>query len=190
MDALLIIDMQNECFSQAERFDRDGTIGRINEIIAHFRSRNDRIVFVQHDGTAENYMIPGTEGWRIVDGLDLEEGDTFVDKRANDAFYDSELDSVLKEMGIRRLYCTGLATDFCFNSTVQSALTRDYDVVVIRECHTTADRPMLTAARIIAFFNWLWANLTPTKGRIEVRSIDEIVPDRGEVRAGSAETMS
>ncbi len=168
MNALLVIDMQKECFDLAKRFDKDGTISRINALIDLFRKNGEKIVFIQHDGTAENYLFPNTPGWQIVDGLNKKDSDMYVGKMANDAFYNTSLDRSLRDLGVDTLYCTGLATDFCFNATVQSALTRDYVVRVVGDSHTTVDRPMLEAKKVIEFFNWLWANMTPTKGRIEV----------------------
>jgi nicotinamidase-related amidase len=174
MNALLVIDMQNDCFDLAKRFDKDGTISRINTLIDLFREKGGKIIFIQHDGTAENYMFPNTHGWQIVDALNKKDSDIYVGKTANDAFYGTELDRMIRDANVDTLYCTGLATDFCFNATVQSALTRDYAVRVVGDCHTTADRPMLGAEKIIAYFNWLWANMTPTRGRIEVVGSEDV----------------
>jgi hypothetical protein len=61
------------------------------------------------------------------------------------------------------------------NATVHSALVRDYDIVIARDCHTTADRPHQTAGQLIDFHNWLWENLTPTNGAITVKALQEIL---------------
>jgi len=36
------------------------------------------------------------------------------------------------------------------------------------DAHTTADRPNVSAEKLIAHHNWLWSELTPTEGKITV----------------------
>jgi nicotinamidase-related amidase len=175
MDALLIIDMQVGCFSKVPRFDTEGTVKRINRLSAAFRDRGKPVVFIQHDGTKEDYLFPGTEDFQVLPELLRAKDDIFITKAANDAFYRSELDGTLKSMDVDTLYVTGLATEFCVNATIHSALVRDYNQVIVQDCHTTADRPVMNAREIIDFHNWLWANLTPTVGTIAVKSMEEIL---------------
>lgn len=74
---------------------------------------------------------------------------------------------------IKELVITGCATDFCVDATVKSALTNDYNLTIIADAHTTADRPHVSAEKLIAHHNWLWSELTPTEGRIVVsKSLD------------------
>jgi nicotinamidase-related amidase len=167
MDALIIIDMQNGCFA-TPRVDREGTAKRINAIAAHFRERGLPVFFIQHDGTKERYLFPGTEDFEIIGELTRAPSDRFVAKTANSAFYETSLDADLRSLGVSRLFVCGLATDFCVNATIHSALLHDYDLVILSDCHTTADRPSLDARTVIEFHNWLWAELTPTKGTIKV----------------------
>jgi hypothetical protein len=54
-------------------------------------------------------------------------------------------------------------------------LVKDYDIVVVKDAHTTADRPALEAEAVIGFHNWLWENLTPTRGRIVVKTTEDIL---------------
>ena len=51
---------------------------------------------------------------------------------------------------------TGSATDFCVDTTVRAAASRDYEVALIADGHTTRDRPHLEAAAIIQHHNWMW----------------------------------
>ena len=174
MEALLIIDMQKGCF-ETPRYDRAGTAERINKVSAHFRKEGKPVVFIQHDGSKEDYLLPGSDDFEILPELVRGVSDYFVTKTVNDAFYKTNLDQLLKQLKITTIFITGMATDFCVNATIHSALVRDYNLVVVKECHTTADRPILDARSIIEFHNWLWENLTPTEGRIIVRSIEDVL---------------
>jgi nicotinamidase-related amidase len=75
---------------------------------------------------------------------------------------------------IDELFITGCATDFCVESTIQSALTKDYNITVVSDGHTTGDRLNFTAEKVIEHYNWVWQNMIPTKGKIEVKDFDQI----------------
>ncbi|MBN2618232.1 MAG: isochorismatase family protein, partial [Spirochaetales bacterium] len=68
-------------------------------------------------------------------------------------------------------------TDFCVNATIHSALLKNYNIVVISDCHTTADKPMICAKDIIEYHNLLWSNLTPTNGSIKIKNHKEIIEE-------------
>src|SRR5690606_35544843 len=82
--------------------------------------------------------------------------------------------SKLTELNITELFITGCATDFCIESTIQSALTKDYNITVVENGHTTGERPHLKAEKVIEHYNWVWRNMIPTKGKIEVKTFEEI----------------
>jgi len=176
LKALLIIDMQAGSFSaETPRYKAAEVIQRINALSGLFRKQANPVIFVQHDGTREHCFIPGTDDWQLLDELDKSPEDVFLSKTANDTFYDTNLDEFLKTRGIKEVIITGCATDFCVESTIQSALVRDYNVTVISDGHTAADRPHATAKTVIEHYNWVWANLSPTKGKIEVVPFEDFV---------------
>lgn len=173
-DALLVIDMQQGCF-KTPRYDQETIIFKINNLIKLFRDKNKTIIFVQHDGSKENWLIPNTEDYRIIEGLGTDPNDIYVQKTANDAFYNTSLLETLNRLNIDTLYITGLATDFCVNSTVQSALVKDFNMTIISDCHTTADKPNFKAKDIIDFHNLIWDNLTDTNGKIEIIDYNKLI---------------
>jgi len=176
LKALLIIDMQIGSFKpETPRYDADGIVQRINSLSDYFRQNGDKVIFIQHDGTKENSYIPGTSDWNILSALIRRPDDIIVSKTANDSFYNTELETVLKKNDITDLFITGCATDFCVNATVHSALIKDYNIFVVKDCHTTANRPFLSAEKVIQYHNWLWENLTPTNGIIRLVSSKEVI---------------
>jgi nicotinamidase-related amidase len=175
MEALLIIDMQIGSFASAQRYDADGVVERINRLANHFRQTGKPVIFIQHDGSNENYLFSGSDEWKILPGLVQKETDVYIEKTANDSFYKTKLDEYLRLNHIDTIYISGCATDFCVNATVHSALVKDYNIVIVKECHTTADRPNQTAKNLIDFHNWLWENLTPTEGSITVKALKDII---------------
>jgi nicotinamidase-related amidase len=174
MRALLIIDMQKTSFTpKTPRFDSDGVVQRINKLSHKFRLTGDKVIFIQHDGTEEGFCIPYTIEWEILSSLDIISGDLIISKTANDSFYRTTLKEKLIEFGINELIITGCATDFCVDSTIKSALVNDFNIIVIKDCHTTADRPNLKAKQVIDHYNWIWSEMTPTKGKITVLDFND-----------------
>jgi len=178
MEALLIIDMQNDCFA-VPRFDRPGTCQRINAVARRFRALQKPVIFIQHDGTKEDYLFPGSPGFQILEELEKAESDHFVTKTANSAFYKTPLHELLLRLDVDTVYLTGMATDFCVNATLHAALVHDLNVVVVQDGHTTADRPGQSAEALIAFHNWLWANLPPTDGKVTVKPLAVLIEPQG-----------
>jgi nicotinamidase-related amidase len=107
--------------------------------------------------------------------LDVLADDIVINKTANDCFYESELDGLLGKFNINELYFTGCATDFCVDSTIRSAITKRYDITVVKDGHTTANRPCLNAEQVIAHHNWVWENMVPVNGQIKVIPSDMVI---------------
>jgi len=174
--ALLVIDMQAGLFTpETPRHDAEGVVVRINAVAAAVRASSGIVVFIQHDGPAGDTFEPGTSGWQLLPSLARTPADAIVHKTACDSFYDTDLEAVLARQNVRRLLVTGCATDFCVDTTVRAATSRDYQVVVVEDGHTTADRPHVDAASLIRHHNWLWQNLIHPKLQIEVVPADALV---------------
>jgi nicotinamidase-related amidase len=177
MDALLIIDMQNECFD-VPRQNKDVVVANINRISSYFRKSGKLVIFIQHNGIKDQYLYPGTPGYEIIPDLVVSEGDLFIEKKVNSAFYQTSLLDTLRSHGVETIYITGLATEFCVNATIMAGLEHDFSIVIAGDAHLTADREIVPARKITEFYNWLWANLIPTGGSISVIGTDDILTRR------------
>lgn len=170
--------MQKGSFTpKTPRFDTDGVVNRINALADLFRKSGFPIIYIQHDGTGTGEFTKNTSEWELLDVLNVEQSDMLIDKYANDVFYKSALQSALSALNATELFITGCATDFCVEATVQSALTKDYRITVVSDGHTTGDRPHLKAEKVIEHYNWVWQNMIPTKGGIEVKTFEQIKND-------------
>lgn len=176
MKALLIIDMQIGSFKPYSiRYNTVQIINRINLLSEKFRSLGYPVLYIKHDGTKENYLLPDTHDFDLLPELVQGSSDITVIKEANDAFYNTKLQSVLNQKDIDELYICGCATDFCVDATVKSALTKDYKIYIASDAHTTANRPHADAPTLINHHNWLWNDLTPTRYKISVQTTKDII---------------
>lgn len=173
--ALLVIDMQKGSFTkETPRYDTEGVVERINHLARNFRDQGAPVIWIQHDGTGSGHFEKGNPDWENLEELDVQPDDVRIDKYANDCFYHSPLAAKLEELGAKEIYVTGCATDFCVESTIQSALTKDFSITVVSDGHTTGERPNLTAKQVIDHYNWVWQNMIPTKGSIEVKNFSQL----------------
>jgi len=164
--AVLVIDVQVGVFeTDPAPLDKGGVLARINHVTAAARAAGASVIFLQHDGDPrETWLVPFTGDWELHPSLRIEGDDRVIRKTACDGFYRTELDDHLRGKAIETLVMTGYATDFCVDTTIRSAATREYNVIVVEDAHTTKDRPVLAAAHIMAHHQWVWSNLICPKG--------------------------
>ncbi len=62
-----------------------------------------------------------------------EEDDYIVAKRRYSAFFGTELDILLRELGISKLILTGALTDICIFCTALDAYMRNYQIIVPKD---------------------------------------------------------
>jgi len=80
------------------------------------------------------HCVEGTPGVRIIPQLQPREGDYVLVKRRYSAFFATDLDLLLRGMGVDTVALVGVATDVCVRATAQDAMQLDYHVLVPREC--------------------------------------------------------
>jgi nicotinamidase-related amidase len=174
LDALVIIDMQVASFADGTKHDVSGVIHRINLLSRFVREARGIVVFIQHDGSDHEQLVPNTPGWQVLPTLETHPLDVFVRKTMNDAFAGTLLNDELLNVSARTLGIAGWATDYCVDSTVRSAVSRGFRVVVPSDAHTVSDRTHLTAQQIIDHHNRTWAGLI-AKPPVHVARTEELV---------------
>lgn len=164
--AVLVIDVQAGLFDgDLPAFEGDAVIARINETTAKARAAGALVFFIQHDGEpGSEYLAPFTEAWKLHPTLVVRPGDPLICKTTCDAFYRTSLETELRARGVTTLVLTGYATDFCVDSTLRIAVSKDFRVIVVADAHTTSDNPVLKPDLVRQHHNWAWANCITTKG--------------------------
>lgn len=94
---------------------RDGTMvpGRKNTILGHNRE--------------------GSAGTELMPEIAPQEGDFLVVKKRRSAFFNTDMDTLLRNMKVDRVIVSGVNTNTCILATIFDAFNRDYEVWVVKE---------------------------------------------------------
>jgi nicotinamidase-related amidase len=84
----------------------------------------------------------------VVDELKQEPGDVKVDKYRISGFWDTPLDSILRNLGVRTLLFGGVNIDQCVMCTLQDANFLGYGCVLVDDCSATTSPAYCTEATI------------------------------------------
>lgn len=153
---LVVIDVQNIMFDTPgyTPFEGERVIQNIQTLIARARECGVPVHYIQHttEGVGTEFE-KDSHNWLIRPEIAPKEGDRVSMKTSYDAFWKTDFDANLKEMGADRLVFCGLQTECCVDTTVRSALAHGYDSVLVGDAHTSYDNGVITGEQIVAHHN-------------------------------------
>ena len=85
-------------------------------------------------GPMGRVLVRGEPGHEIIPELAPIDGEPVVDKPGKGAFYETDLDLILQNRGIRTLLVCGVTTEVCVHTTVRQANDRGYECLVLSDC--------------------------------------------------------
>ncbi len=99
-------------------------------------------------------------GWdyELVQALPPQPGDIVVQKPRYSAFFNTNLDSLLRSRGVRSLVFTGIATNVCVESTLRDSFFLEYFSVVLHDATHQAGPEFIQQATLYnveKFFGWV-----------------------------------
>jgi len=89
---------------------------------------------IASDGRAGRFLIRDTWNTDVIEELRPHPEDFVLYKRRFSGFYQTELDDILRRLGIRNLIFTGCTTSVCVDSTIRDAMFRDYRCLLLADC--------------------------------------------------------
>src|ERR671919_115882 len=116
-----------------------------------------------------------TWGFQIYDELAPDSEDWLVEKNRLSAFYNTNLELILRGLGAETVLIGGVLTNQCVAATSKDAMFRDFKPIVVEECTGTTlphlHEPALEMIRV---------------GWGEVQRVDETIAELAALRAGAA----
>ncbi len=144
--ALLLIDLQNDYFPGGKfpLWNTDVTLSNIEQAINAAKTKNIPIIHIQHIANPEMGIAPffnkGSEGAKIHSRiLEAAPDAPIVIKEFADSFEKTNLEEVLKGLGVDELLVCGMMTQNCVTHTAISKSAEKYKVSILPDCCTTVD---------------------------------------------------
>lgn len=114
-------------------------------------------VFAQGGVDPREYHSGPETALKVPLRLAPREGEFYIRKHVYSAFFDSRLDTALRNLGIETLVCGGLWANVCMAATALDALYRNYRVIWLRDGTLAGEKPedvatLTNTARWIAWF--------------------------------------
>ncbi|MBE9155934.1 cysteine hydrolase [Nodosilinea sp. LEGE 06152] len=93
-------------------------------------------------------LTKGSWAAAVVDELKAQPQDIWVDKYRMSGFWDTPLDSILRNLGKTTLLFAGVNVDQCVMATLQDANFLGYDCILLRDCSATTSPEYCAQATI------------------------------------------
>ena len=190
--ALLVIDMQNGFLHPEGTLSRDGVdvaplreiIPAVKGLVGLCRSKGIPVIWSMQEHypqdkareahritphTMKRINIPCLKGsWdaEIIEELKplIEEESHIIRKQKFSCFYNTNLEVLLRILGVNTLIMAGVMTFVCVETTARDAYMRDYDIIVVEDCVAGHDRDLHGAS--LKFIN-LYLGMVIKSGELE-----------------------
>ncbi|MGE3273139.1 MAG: cysteine hydrolase family protein [Chloroflexota bacterium] len=147
--AVLVVDMVNDFVTGVFGNERSqAMVPRLAALLAGCRADGIPVIYCS-DSHLEgvdvelkvhpNHALRGTWGADIVPELLPKPTDFSLTKRRYSAFFGTELEPLLRELGIDTVIVTGVATNGCVRHTAADAFFHGFKVIVVSDCVESRD---------------------------------------------------
>lgn len=113
---------------------REGHREDLTDLFPAKRDRGNPTLRIGDEGPMGRLLVRGSAGHEIIPELAPRAGEVVLDKPGKDAFYATDLETILRARGITHLVVTGVTTEVCVQTTVRAANDRGFECLVLSDC--------------------------------------------------------
>ena len=120
----------------------------------------------------DKLYIYGTWGAEIIDELKPQQGEIIIKKQRYDGFIGTNLDLILRTLGIKYLLFIGTATNICVESTLRHAFFLDYFPILVSDAVSQMGSNITQQATILNVqynFGWVTDSLRLIKAMDHIK---------------------
>ena len=132
--------------------------------VVHRKDRADVFPTIRDEDYGRTLLIEGTLGAEVTDALKPAPEDFIICKRKPNAFYNTDLETILRSQSLDTVIITGAVTGGCVANTFRGAEERNFNIIVLSDC---------CAARTVEEDEYFMKKVFPREA--QVRTSDEIV---------------
>ena len=115
-------------------YTREGHRPDLSDAPPHKVERGDPALRIGAPGPMGRILVRGEPGHDIIPELYPVAGEPVIDKPGKGAFYQTDLELMLKNRGIDTLFVCGVTTEVCVHTTVREANDRGFRCLVLADC--------------------------------------------------------
>ena len=160
--AMIVVDMENDFIATGAPLETPAGRTMLPALIlalAFCRERGIRVIYTTHahrrDGcdlgrfadepsgpiARHTGLVDGELGTEIYPEIAPHAGEIVIKKHRFSAFFGTDLEIILRGLGIDTVVIAGVTTENCCHATARDALFRDYRVVFLSDATATFDYP-------------------------------------------------
>ena len=141
-------------------------------------------------GPMGRILVRGEPGHDIIPELYPLSGEPVIDKPGKGAFYQTDLELMLRNRAIDTLFVCGVTTEVCVNTTVREANDRGFRCIVLADCCASYFPEFHEAGlAMIKAQGGIFGSVAPSRALL--RGLNAIAERNGmQVRAGTAKSRS
>ena len=160
--ALIVVDMENDFVAPGAPIETPAgraMLPQLKRALACCRERGIPVIYTTHahrpggcdlgrfadDPTLGRgkALVAGTPGVAIFPEVAPRDGEIVITKHRYSAFYGTDLEIILRGLGVNTVVIAGVSTENCCHATARDALFRDYRVVFLADATASGDYPDL-----------------------------------------------